>query len=83
MKTKNEQRNDAVRQAYRYARVGALNAARTWVRRAVSFAPLTEMQLYRLRRYFGPETLEEITSQHLNGMELLIRGLERRLDGKP
>lgn len=75
-----EERNAALSQAYRYARLGALGPARYFVRKAMQFAPLTEKQLYRLRAFFGPVTLEELSGAH---HDALLRGLERRMGGKP
>jgi hypothetical protein len=78
-----KQRNAAMSEAYRAARNGNLRLARSFVRQAVAFAPLTEMQMYRLGKFFGPETIDEMTGPVHHGKELLLRHFEKRMGGKP
>lgn len=78
-----KQRNAAMSEAYRAARNGDLRLARIFVRQAVAFAPLTEMQIYRLRKFFGPESIDEIMGPVHHGKELLLRHFEKRMGGKP
>lgn len=55
--------------------------ARFYLRQAISAAPLTEFQMFRLRKFFGPETVEEMIGT--DGSALLMRHMEKRLGGKP